>query len=48
MPINYKSWYQRQVDSGILHDEDGYYHYVLDENESADVNALDFAKDGIT
>lgn len=48
MPTNYKSWYQHQVDSGILPDENGRYHYVLDENEQADAVILDFAKDGIT
>ncbi len=42
MPTNYKSWYSHQVNSGILPDESGRYHYVLDENELADEVALDF------
>lgn len=31
MPNNYEDWYQRQVERGLLPDEDGYYHWVYHE-----------------
>ena len=28
MPDDYDTWYKKSVDSGILPDENGYYHYI--------------------
>ena len=28
MPNDYESWYQQQVEKGLLPDKSGYYHYI--------------------
>lgn len=32
MPDSYEEWYQKQVESGKLPDENGYYHYTYSED----------------
>lgn len=34
MPVDFDRWYKNQIDLGNLPDENGYYHYMLNENES--------------
>ena len=34
MPVDRDRWYQNQIDLGNLPDENGYYHYTLNENKS--------------
>ena len=33
MPVDSDRWYQNQIDLGNLPDENGYYHYIPNENE---------------
>ena len=40
---DYESWYQQQVDAGILPDKDGYYHYTQLPNDYCEMLS-DFLK----
>ena len=33
MPVDYNSWRRNMIDAGLLPDESGWYHYIINEEK---------------